>query len=92
MQTRLLLLQDSCFQSIVSIIAKKLQVKIFENGKRVYTSPSVSEIREYRRLCVDNLWDEVTRFEKPHNYYVDLSQALWDQRNELLRKRTGEEQ
>ena len=38
---------------------------------------------------VDALWDEVKRFENPHNYYVDLSQALWDQKNELLSKNMG---
>ena len=30
------------------------------------------------------LWDEVKRFENPHNYYVDLSQKLWDIKNDLL--------
>ena len=29
---------------------------------------------------VDTLWEEVTRFENPHNYYVDLSQKLWDRK------------
>jgi len=33
---------------------------------------------------VDSLWAEVKRFENPHNYYVDLSQKLWDVKNELL--------
>ena len=32
------------------------------------------------------LWDEVKRFENPHNYYVDLSQKLWDIKQDLLRK------
>jgi nicotinate phosphoribosyltransferase len=30
------------------------------------------------------LWDEVKRFEYPHNYYVDLSQKLWDIKHDLL--------
>ena len=34
----------------------------------------------------DTLWDEVKRFENPHNYYVDLSQKLWDIKQDLLRK------
>ena len=33
---------------------------------------------------VDALWDEVKRFENPHNYYVDLSQKLWDIKQSLL--------
>ena len=33
---------------------------------------------------VDTLWDEVKRFDNPHNYYVDLSQKLWDIKYDLL--------
>ena len=32
------------------------------------------------------MWDEVKRFEKPHTYYVDLSQDLWDLRNNMLKE------
>lgn len=73
-------------KTLTNFRAEKLQSKIFEKGKQVYTSPTVSEISERRAQMVDNLWDEVKRFEKPHTYYVDLSQELWDQRNELLNK------
>lgn len=69
---------------VTDFIAKKLQVKIFENGKQVYVSPSVKEIAKYRAEQVDSLWDEVKRFENPHTYYVDLSEKLWDLRHELL--------
>ena len=55
-----------------------------ENGKQVYKSPSVSEIAAHCRKEVDGLWDEVKRFENPHNYYIDLSQKLWDLRYKLL--------
>ena len=71
-------------KTITDFTARKLQVKIFENGKQVYESPSVTEIAALREKLVNNLWDEVKRFEKPHTYYVDLSQDLWNQRNELL--------
>ena len=33
---------------------------------------------------LDTLWDEVKRFENPHEYYVDLSKKLWDKKNKLL--------
>lgn len=66
--------------------AKKLQVRLFNKGVQVYQSPSVKEISAYRAKQVDTLWDEVKRFEKPHTYYVDLSQDLWEQRQELLVK------
>lgn len=74
-------------QTVTDFYAKKLQVKIMEQGKQVYESPSVKEISAHRETCVNNLWDEVKRFENPHTYYVDLSQKLWDLRDKMLRER-----
>ena len=71
-------------KTVTDFIAKKLQVKIFEKGKQIYTSRSGCETSDLRKKSVDNLWDEVKRFEKPHSYYVDLSEDLWNQRSELL--------
>lgn len=67
--------------------AKELLVPVILNGKTVYKSPSIDEIRSYCLEQVDLLWDEVKRFENPHNYYVDLSQKLWDIKQDLLKKR-----
>lgn len=69
---------------VTDFVPKKLQVKIFDKGRQVYTSPSVKEISKFRAEQVDSLWDEVTRFENPHTYYVDLSEKLWNLRDELL--------
>lgn len=69
---------------VKNFVARKLQVKIFEKGAQVYESPSVSEISKRREQEVESLWDEVKRFEKPHTYYVDLSEDLWQQRDALL--------
>ncbi|MBR3593870.1 MAG: nicotinate phosphoribosyltransferase [Clostridia bacterium] len=71
---------------VTNFTAKKLQVKIMEKGKQVYESPAVREIAAYCREQVDAMWDEVKRFEKPHTYYVDLSQDLWDLRFEMLKE------
>ena len=69
-----------------NFVAKKLQVKIYEKGKLVYEVPKVKEIAEHCKEQVDSLWDEVTRFENPHTYYVDLSEELWNLRHSLLNK------
>ncbi|MBE6770415.1 MAG: nicotinate phosphoribosyltransferase [Ruminococcaceae bacterium] len=71
-------------KTVENFEAKKLQIKLFEKGKQVYTSPSVSEIAKFCKEQIELLWDEVKRFEKPHNYYVDLSPDLWNQQHELL--------
>ena len=65
---------------------KPLQEKIFDHGELVYQQPTLSEIQKYCREQIDTLWDEVKRFENPLNYYVDLSQKLWDIKQDLLRK------
>ena len=71
-------------QEITDYTAKELLVPIFRDGKRVYDLPSVEDIRTSCAAQVDNLWDEVRRFENPHRYYVDLSQKLWDLKQTLL--------
>ena len=64
---------------------RELQVPVFRKGQLVYRRPDLKEIQAYCREQVDTLWDEVKRFENPHNYYVDLSQKLWDIKQALLR-------
>lgn len=71
-------------KTVTNFVAKELQLPIFKNGRRVYESPSIEEMRAYCADQVDRLWDEVKRFENPHNYYVDLSQKLWDIKHRLL--------
>ncbi len=73
-------------KTITNFTAKNIKAKIFENGKRIYGSKTVSEIQKYCGEQLATLWDEVLRFENPHEYYVDLSQKLWDLRHELLSK------
>ncbi len=73
-------------KTVTDFYAKPLLQKIFDKGKCVYTSPEVSEIKEYCKNQVDTIWDEVKRFENPHRYYVDLSQDLWDIKSELIKK------
>jgi len=74
-------------QTLTNYEAVPLLVPVFENGKRVYELPSIEELRAHCTRQVDKLWDEVKRFEYPHNYYVDLSQKLWDIRAKLLAQR-----
>lgn len=64
--------------------AKELMLPIFEKGECVYESPSLDEIRSYCEESIGKIWDEVRRFENPHEYYVDMSQKLWDIRYGLL--------
>ncbi|MDE6108105.1 MAG: nicotinate phosphoribosyltransferase, partial [Oscillospiraceae bacterium] len=67
--------------------AKELLVPIFRGGKLVYELPSIEDIRAHCAHDLSLQWEEVKRFENPHNYYVDLSQKLWDLKQELLKER-----
>ena len=64
--------------------AVKLLKPIYLKGKRVYSSPAISDIKNYCNDQISKLWDELVRFENPEEYYVDLSQKLWNTKNELL--------
>ena len=71
-------------KEVYNFTAKELQVPVFQGGKLVYDAPSLEEIRAYCAQQLDTLWEEVKRFDNPHNYYVDLSQKLWDVKYTLL--------
>ena len=71
-------------KKLTDFVAKELLKPIFKDGKLVYQKPSLTEIRSYCASQVELLWDEVKRFQNPHNYYVDLSEKLWLVKRELL--------
>jgi nicotinate phosphoribosyltransferase len=73
-------------KTLKNYTARKLLVKVFENGKCIYESPSVNNIRDYCKNQIETLWEEVLRFENPHRYYVDLSEKLWNMKHQLLNK------
>lgn len=66
---------------------RQLLVPIFEDGKLVYHSPSLSEIAAYAKQEMDTFWDEYKRLNRPHRYKVDLSQKLYDLKLQLLANR-----
>ena len=71
-------------KTVTNFVAKKIRVKIFENGILVYNKPSLDDIKDYCDKQIKTLWSEVLRFNNPHKYYVDLSHKLWSQKKELL--------
>lgn len=71
-------------KTYTNIRAQALLEPIFKDGKLVYQFPTIQESRDYCTRQVDSLWSEVTRFENPHNYYVDLSTKLWTIKQNLL--------
>ncbi|MDE6357412.1 MAG: nicotinate phosphoribosyltransferase, partial [Eubacteriales bacterium] len=66
--------------------AKELLVPVFINGECVFNSKSVMEIREYCNKQKDSLWDESKRLINPHILPVDLSEDLYNLKENLINK------
>lgn len=65
---------------------RKLQEDIIINGQLVYKKPSLKEIKEYAEKELESFWDEYKRLDNPHLYKVDLSDALYELKADMLSK------
>lgn len=57
---------------------------VFIDGKCVYESPKVMDIRDYCQKELSTLWDETRRLVNPQEVYVDLSDKLYHIKIDLL--------
>ncbi len=71
-------------KTVTNYTAKELLVQLFDKGRQVYESPDIDCIRTYCAQQMETLWSQITRFENPQTYYVDLSAKLWEVKNHLL--------
>lgn len=63
---------------------RSLLIPIFKNGDLVYQDPSLQEKKEYCEKEFETLYPEITRIDRPHEYYVDLSDKLRNLKQELI--------
>lgn len=63
---------------------RPLLVPIFEDGQLVYDDPTLPEKQKYCSEEFSTLYPEVTRIDRPHEYYVDLSDKLRELKKELI--------
>ena len=68
---------------------RPLLTPIFENGRLVYTLPTLTEISAYTKHEMDTFWDEYKRLHSPHRYKVDLSKPLYELKRGMLEERRG---
>ncbi len=74
-------------REFVNCTAKKLQVQVIKNGKRIYENEKVTDIADYVREQLDNeIWAEEQRFENPHRHYVDMSRDYFEMKMKMLEK------
>lgn len=71
-------------KTLTNYVTRELQVPIMVNGKNVYEIPTLEEVVIYSQMEMETIWEEVKRLHYPHQYYVDLSQDLYDLKMKLL--------
>jgi nicotinate phosphoribosyltransferase len=69
--------------------ARELLMPVYADGKRVYNSPPVMEIRDYCAKQKDMLWDEHKRLINPHEVPVDLSDELYELKRRMIHEARG---
>jgi len=57
---------------------------MYIDGKLVYPRKTVQEIKQYANEELETLWPEYKRFDRPQLFKVDLSEKLWNLRNDML--------
>jgi nicotinate phosphoribosyltransferase len=66
---------------------KDLLVPIVRQGKRIYSSPSLQEIREKTRSELSQFHPAMRRFLYPQPYFVGLEQSLYEMKLKLKTKK-----
>jgi nicotinate phosphoribosyltransferase len=75
-------------RELTDFYVKDLMVPVMVGGKLVYELPKVMEIQQHLKEEIETMWPATTRFTNPHEYHVDLSDKLWNLKNDILNKRS----
>ncbi len=73
-------------KEVVNFEAKNLYTDVFVNGKCVFKPKSTYELANDCQESLNGFWEEYLRLSQPHNYKVDLSDKLYDLKQELILK------
>jgi len=73
-------------KTVTNFEARDLHSLIFENGRRVYDTPGIEDIRQFVNDNLELLWDEYKRHRMPEEYPVDLSEACWHNKMKNIEK------
>ena len=70
---------------------RPLQVDVIKGGKLVYKLPTLKEIKAYTEQELNSFWDEYKRLDRPHIYKVDLSDSLYQLKQQMLDEIRGQD-
>ena len=76
-------------KTLHNFVAEELLLPVFKDGRQVAELPSLEQIRANCAASLASMWEEVKRFDNPHNYYVDLSKKLWDIKYGMIKHQRG---
>lgn len=76
--------------TIENFRVRDLREDLFRGGKRVAPERTLAEIAAYREKEMSRFWEEYLRQDMPHIYKVDLSDALYGLKQELVEEYRGQ--
>ena len=76
--------------TIENFRVRDLREDLFRGGKRVAPERTLAEIAAYRKSEMSRFWEEYLRQDMPHIYKVDLSDALYGLKQELVEEYRGQ--
>jgi nicotinate phosphoribosyltransferase len=68
-----------------------LLVDILREGRRVYSTPDIAEMRSLGEDDLAHLDEGVKRIINPHGYHVSLTQDLWELKQNLVARYSQDE-
>lgn len=71
-------------KTVTDFAARPLLQVIYKDGQQVYDLPELAQIRSHAQMNLASLWTEYKRNLNPQDYPVDLSQALWNHKMDLI--------
>ena len=72
-------------KTVYDFYVKELYVDVIKNGKRTMPAKSVFELQQDCKESLDGFWDEYKRLTNPHEYKVDLSDKLYELKDQIIR-------
>lgn len=76
--------------TLKNFTAVPLLAPLFKDGQPVGENPTLAEINAHRTAQEKTFWDQYLRITNPHTFKVDLSDRLWQLRNDLLSRNEHE--
>ena len=72
-------------KEVYDFYAKELYVDVIKGGKRVLAKKTVYQLQADCKGSLDGFWDEYKRLTNPHEYKVDLSDKLYELKDQLIK-------